>query len=462
MTKPTVLVVDDDEAIRVQCRWALSADYDVLLAADRATAIETFRAQRPALSLLDLGLPPDPDQPEEGLATLAAIRGLDNLAKVIVVSGLGQHEASIRAVGEGACGYLSKPLNMQELKLLLRQWIELALLEREYHERHLCHGPESIEGIQGASPRMQEVLAIIHKVAATDVPVLILGENGTGRQTAARAIHRLSGRREGVFLDVDCGALDGDLLDRELFGEALDSTAGDPPRRPGRFEQAAGGTLYLRQVDQLPLPLQLRLFRFLQHNAIEPVGGGNPIPVDVRLIAAARGELAQLRQAGRFRDDLYYRLAVVVIHMPALRERRQDIVPLAETFLRQFAGQYGKEPLRLDAGATRVLERYPWPGNVRELQNCLRRAVIVAEGGLLCDQDLDLQCPAPSTPIPTTGLKAARRETEREMVLQALHKHHDKIAPAAAELGITRPTFYALMHKLGITRPTGSGADSCP
>lgn len=448
--KPRILIIEDDEAIRSQLKWALAEDYEVLLAQDRVSAVDTFRTKKPEVALLDLGLPPHIDDPSEGLAVLTSIRSLDRSAKVIVVSGLTGREAALRAVGEGAHDFLHKPVEIAELRSLVRHCQHVAALEREYQELQQDSRSDTVEVLVGDSLLMKEVFACIRKVAATHAQVLILGESGSGKETAARAIHRQSDRSGAPFMAIDCDALPEDLIESELFGQETDPITGTHLERPGRIELAAGGTLFLDAVGELPPCLQVKLLRFLQDQVVERVGGRESICLDTRIIAGANADLTKDVPAAKFRGDLYYRLAVVVIRMPALREHKEDIRLLAQAFLQRFAAQYGKQAVRIDPAALRTMEQYSWPGNVRELENCVRRAVILSEGDCLHVQDFDV--PAPTTPAEAGDLRGARQNAERETILRALRRHHDKISPAAEELGISRPTFYALMAKLGIQR----------
>ncbi len=467
--KPTLLIVDDDEEIRTQMKWALTQDYDVLLAEDRPTALETFRSTHPALTLLDLGLPPRPSDPEEGFAALSEIVGLDRTAKIIVVTGQAEKQNALRAVGEGAYDFLCKPVQMDELKLLLKRCLYLADLEREYRELQQSQAIDGFEGMLGASPSMQQVLttdgfegmlgaspsmqkvfAAVRKVATTDAPVLLLGESGTGKEMVALAIHRRSARKDGPFVAINCSAIPETLLESELFGHEKGAFTGAHQQRKGRIESAAGGTLFLDEIGELPAELQVKLLRFLQEQRLQRVGGRQDIEIDARVIAATNADLKEAIQHETFREDLYYRLAVVVIGLPPLRDRADDIRLLAQTFLQRSAAQAAKEHLAFDHEALRALDRHPWPGNVRELENRVKRAVIMTDGKRVTAQDLELA----GTPaaLPGASLKEAREAVEREMIQQALRRHSGKIAPAAAELGVSRPTFYELMEKLAIKR----------
>jgi two-component system NtrC family response regulator len=448
--KPSLLIVDDDEEIRSQMKWALVSEYDVALADDRQAALTTFRERRPEVVLLDLGLPPHPNEPTEGLAILSELLALDSLAKIIIISGQSERENALQAVANGAYDFLCKPVETDELRIILRRAVHVARLEREYRDlqRQLAH--DTFEGMLGTSAKMQEVFATIRKVSTTNAPVLILGESGTGKEMAAQAIHRRSARRDGPFVAINCGAIPENLLESELFGHEKGAFTGAHIQRPGRIESAEGGTLFLDEIGDLPPALQVKLLRFLQEQTIERVGGRTTLSVDARVIAATNADLSRLQADGRFREDLYYRLAVVVIKLPPLRERDGDIALLAQAMLQKFAAENQRGALKFTKEALRALEHHVWPGNVRELDNRVRRAVIMAEGNRVTPADLELECA--TNPQPTRSLKEAREALERELIQQALRKHGGKIAPAAQELGISRPTLYELMDKLGLRR----------
>jgi two-component system NtrC family response regulator len=449
--KPKLLIVDDDEGIRTQLRWALASDYEVQLAEDRTTATEQFRAFRPPVVLLDLGLPPHASTPDEGLATLSDLLALDGLAKVVIISGQGEKENALQAVGAGAYDFLGKPVEMDGLKLLLKRCFHVAQLEREYREMQQRFRGESFEGMLGTSPRMEAVFDSIRKVATTDAPVLLLGESGTGKEMAAQAIHQRSARKDGPFAAINCSAIPETLLESELFGHEKGAFTGAHIQRKGRIENSNGGTLFLDEIGEIPLPLQVKLLRFLQEQTIERVGGRQEIQVDTRVIAATNADLPKGLTDGTFREDLYYRLAVVQIILPPLRDRENDVNLLAQSFLQQFATQGGKTGLAFRPEAIHAIQQHSWPGNVRELQNRVRRAVIMSEGKRLTVQDLDLAQPEDAPP--GTSLKEARETLERKMIQQALKKHSGNITAAAVELGISRPTFYELMEKLGVQKP---------
>jgi two-component system NtrC family response regulator len=448
--KPKLLIVEDDEEIRTQMRWALTADYTVTIAGDRPTAIEQFRTVKPAVVLLDLGLPPHPGTPEEGLATLTELLSIDRATKVVIVSGQGEKGPAMTAVGLGAYDFVNKPADLDELRLLLKRCFHVAQLEREYRQMQEALGGGSFEGLLGSGARMQTVFDSIRKVATAEAPVLILGESGTGKEVTARAIHQRSGRRDGPFVAINCSAIPESLIESELFGHEKGAFTGAHTQRKGRIEQAEGGTLFLDEIGEVPLPIQVKLLRFLQERVIERVGGRQSIDIDARVLAATNADLKKGMATGTFREDLFYRLAVVQIVLPPLRDRNDDVLLLAQAFLKRFGEENHKTGLLFGADAVRAIRQHPWPGNVRELQNRVRRAVIMSEGKRLVPADLELE--ATSGPTAGSTLKEARERLEAEMIRAALQRNGGKITGAALELGISRPTLYELMDKLSIAK----------
>ena len=449
--KPKILIVDDDEAIRTQMKWALSEHYEVHFAEDRKAAGEGFEVNSPAVTLLDLGLPPRPNECDEGLAVLSDILAIDNTAKVIIISGQGEKQNAIEAVGAGAYDFLCKPVEMEELRLLIRRCIHVVELEKEYHKLQQSRRSDVFEDMLGTSPQMQAVFDLIRKVAGTNAPVLLLGESGTGKEMAAAAIHRCSARKDGPFVAINCNAIPENLLESELFGHEKGSFTGAHVQRKGLLETANGGTLFLDEIGELPPAIQVKLLRFLQEQRLQRVGGRQEIQVDTRLVAATNADLKELINSGKFREDLYFRLAVVTIRLLPLRERGEDIVFLAREFLQRYAGQNGQK-IVFAPDALRAMNRYSWPGNVRELQNRVKRGVIMASGSRVSAKDLELDHDNGLAASSATTLRQARENVEREMVKQALKKNSGKITSAAADLGISRPTLYELMEKLGISK----------
>ena len=390
----SLLIVEDDEDVRTQMKWALAAECDVTLAADRESALAELRENRPPVMVLDLGLPPHPASVEEGFAVLSEALAVDPFLKVVIVTGRAEKEHALKAVSGGAYDILYKPIDIIELRTVLRRAQHVSMLERENAELQQRQQDEAFEGMLGTSPKMQEVFATVRKVAGTDVPVLITGESGTGKELVAQAIHRQSQYRKGPFMVINCGAIPENLLESELFGHEKGAYTGAHVQRKGRFELADGGTLFLDEIGELSLPLQVKLLRFLQEQVIERVGGRDQIRVDVRIVAATNKDLRQAMQDGKFREDLFFRLSVVSIYLPTLREREDDIQLLAHAFLQRAVKENRKKITGFTQQAVAAIAAYPWPGNVRELENRVKRAVIMAEGRKVKPVDLELEEPA--------------------------------------------------------------------
>jgi two-component system, NtrC family, response regulator len=448
--KPLLLIVDDDEEIRTQLRWSLADDYSLLQAGDREEAMQCIRERKPSVVLLDLGLPPRQGDPEEGLAALRDILQADRSTKVIIASGQNERAHALRAIGSGAYDFLSKPVALEELKAVLRRCFHVASLERDHRLLQRRAAVPGFGGMLGACPAMQTAFNAIRKVGASDAPVLILGESGTGKELAARAIHDQSSRRGGPFVALNCSAIPETLLESTLFGHEKGAFTGAHAQQKGRVEQAEGGTLFLDEIGDVPLPVQVKLLRFLQEKTLERVGGRGELTVNARVVAATNVDLEAAMRQGRFREDFFYRLAVVRIALPPLRQRGSDLQLLAEAFLENSARDYGREPLSFGQDALEALGAHPWPGNVRELQNRIRRAAIMAESARLTAADLELAPPAGDAAL---TLDEARADLERRLAAAALRRHNGKIAPAAAELGISRPTLYELIARHGLGRP---------
>jgi two-component system NtrC family response regulator len=446
--KPKLLIVDDDEDLRTQMRWALAGDYEVILAGDRLAALEILRAQRPALVTLDLGLPPDAGGASEGFAALTQIQRLPEPPKVVVITGREEREHALRAVEQGAFDYFCKPIQAEELKVVLRRALQRHLIEQETRELQR-RDRQGLDDMIGGSPAMLDVFAAIRKVAPSDATVLILGESGTGKELVARAIHRLSTRQRGAFVAINCGAIPDNLLESELFGHEKGAFTGAHVQRKGRIEMAHGGTLFLDEIGDLSLPMQVKLLRFLQERRIERVGGRQEIPVDVRVLSATNASLKEAMRAGRFREDLFYRIGVVTVSLPPLRERGEDVTVLASAFLERSAAEAQRRVPGFTREALAAVQAYSWPGNVRELENRVKRAVVMAEGARITAADLELDAAAP---LEGRGLRDVRAQLERETIQRTLSRHGGNVSRTAAELGLSRPTLYTLMEKLGIAR----------
>ena len=448
ITKPRLLVVDDDADLRGQMRWALADEFEVSLAGDREEALARSRDDQPAVITLDLGLPPHPGGVEEGFATLEALRFADAAAKVVVITGREERAHALRAVDQGAYDFFVKPIDVEELKVVLRRALKLHALERENRELRQ-QTASTFEGMLGTSPRIQEVFASIRKVATVDAPVLILGESGTGKELAAHAVHRLGPRASGPFVPINCGAIPEALLESELFGHEKGSFTGAHAQRRGRIETAHGGTLFLDEIGELPTALQVKLLRFLQDHKVERIGGRATIAVDVRVVTATNADLPKLLAEGRFREDLYYRIGVVTLQLPPLRDREDDVVLIAETFVRRYAAEAGRKLTGFTRDAIAAIRAHAWPGNVRELENRARRAAVMAEGPRISAADLELERGATSA---RQGLRELRAGLERDTIKAALKRNRGNISQTATELGISRPTLYGLLSKFGIER----------
>jgi two-component system, NtrC family, response regulator len=452
LDRPRILIVEDDEAIRSQLKWALCDEYDVFLAGNRAEALERVGRESPPLVLLDLGLPPSPRTADEGIRCLRDILRIDASVKVIVVTGNQERENALKAIEQGAFDYFLKPAEMEELKVVLKRALHLAGLEREGAFLNEVTSRREFVEIIGESPRMKRIFTIIRKVAATDAPVLIEGESGTGKELIAKAIHRAGdGARKGPFVAINCGAIPENLLESELFGHEKGSFTGADAQRKGKIEYAAGGTLFLDEIGELPLMLQVKILRFLQEYEIERIGGREAIRVNVRVIAATNRDLEKEVRGGRFREDLYYRLGVVAIKVPPLRERDDDVAALADYFLKKASAQYGRPIAGFTADALSALRSYSWPGNVRELENRIRRAVIMSEKRLLAPEDLNLSGSPDASPPDT--LRDVRSQVERDHIRRILARNSWNISRAASELDVSRPTLHDLIRKYRIRRP---------
>ncbi|MGH7309009.1 MAG: PEP-CTERM-box response regulator transcription factor [Candidatus Rokuibacteriota bacterium] len=445
MQRPKALIVEDDPQMSRQLAIGLGDEFDVMTAGDRTTALALLRREEPHVILLDLGLPPSPESPEEGLRFLEELRGEATSRRVIVYTGHGQRHHVLRALSFGVRDVLSKPFDLDALKLVMHRtcWVneaeqELALARRDTE-------PQDEEMI-GTSPAIRQVFGSIRKVATTDVPVLLVGESGTGKELTAKALHERSGRKDGPFIPINCGAIPETLLEAELFGYEKGAFTGATHARKGKLEYAQRGTLFLDEVGEMSLALQVKLLRFLQDRTIERVGGRQPIEVDARIVAATNVDLRRALEAGTFREDLYYRLSVVTITLPPLRDRGEDAVLIAQIFFKRLCEQMRKRLKGFTKEAIRAIETYPWPGNVRELSNKVRRAVAMADGTSITPEDLDLPFDG-SHVAQAVSLREARDRLEAEMIAQTLVRHDGNLSRVAEELKISRPTLYALLRK---------------
>jgi two-component system NtrC family response regulator len=444
--KPKLLIIEDDEGLQRQLRWAYD-DYEVLVASDRNAAIDLLRSQEPAVVTLDLGLPPDPDGVTEGFAALETILALKPDTKVIVASGHGARESALRAIGSGAYDFYQKPVDIDQLGLIVRRAFQLHGIEAENRrlEERVGDDRTILGTIITAAPEMLKIARTIERVANAGVSVMLLGASGTGKELLARGLHRASGRRDGAFVAINCAAIPENLLEAELFGYEKGAFTGAIKTTEGKIELAQGGTLFLDEVGDIPLPLQVKLLRFLQERVIERIGGRKQISVDTRIVCATHQNLEEMIKAATFREDLYYRLAEIVVRIPTLAERHGDATLLAKHFLNRFAQEMNPHVKGFAPGALTAINDWAWPGNVRELENRMKRAVIMTEGKLIAAGDLDLdEGDEDAMPV---NLKAAREEADRKAIRQALARTENNISNAAKLLGISRPTLYDLLKQ---------------
>ena len=441
-----LLVVEDDEGLQRQLKWAYDG-YQVICAGNREQAIEMVRAYEPAVVTLDLGLPPDPDGTDEGFATLAEILRLKPDTKVIVATGHGARESATRAVAMGAYDFYKKPVDIDELGLIVARAFHLHEIEDENRRLESGAGATVLGSIITAAPEMMKVAKTIERVASADVAVMLLGASGTGKELLARALHEKSARK-GEFVPINCAAIPENLLEAELFGYERGAFTGAVKSNVGKIELAQGGTLFLDEVGDIPLPLQVKLLRFLQERVIERIGGRQPIAVDTRIVCATHQDLEAMIADGRFREDLYYRLAEIVVKIPSLAERSGDAVLLARHFVKRFGRELNSDAQSLSPEAIEAVDAHGWPGNVRELENRIKRAVIMADGKSVTAGDLDLQAAVvPSDDVLPINLRAAREVADRKAIRQAMSRTDNNISGAAKLLGISRPTLYDLLKQ---------------
>jgi len=447
-TERPLLIVDDDPGLLRQLRWAFS-DHKVYPASTRQEAADLVRKDPVPVAIVDLGLPPDPDGASEGLAILADILAIAPATKVIIATGNETREHALEAIALGAYDFYQKPIDIDVLQLIVTRAERIFDLEAENRRLLEATAASPIDGI-ASSPEMLGVLRNIEKMAPTDVAVLLRGESGTGKELLARAVHKLSARAREPFVPINCAAIPETLLESELFGHEKGAFTGALKQTIGRIESADRGTLFLDEIGDVPLPMQVKLLRFLQDQVVERIGGRSPVQVDVRIVCATNQDLNLMMAEGRFREDLYYRLNEVTVQVPPLRERAADGVVLASFFLSRFAAEYGRLARGFSATALAALRGHPWPGNVRELENRVKRAIVVTDGPLLSAADLGLAAPGEDTQSLT--IRDARARAEREVLQLALAQAGSNLSKAAKLLGTSRPTLYDLMrqHRIGL------------
>ena len=446
--KPKLLVVEDDSGLQAQLKWAYE-DFEVIPATYREEALAALRMHSPAVVTLDLGLPPDPDGTSEGFAVLDAIMAMKPDTKVIVASGHDARESALQAIERGVYDFYAKPVDIDELGLIVRRAFGLHRIEAE--NRRLAASVGSDRTVLGtmitAAPEMLKVARTIERVASTSASVMLLGASGTGKELLAKGLHERSDRAARPFIAINCAAIPETLLESELFGHEKGAFTGAIRTVEGKIEQADGGTLFLDEVGDIPLALQVKLLRFLQERTIERIGGRKPIAVDTRIVCATHQDLDRMIADGTFRDDLFYRLAEIVVKIPALSERTGDAVLLAKAFLARFAAKMNPAVKGFAADALAAIDEWSWPGNVRELENRVKRAVIMADAKLVSAEDLDLDGNDGEDSELPLNLKSARERVDRKVIRRALARSEGNISSSAKLLGISRPTLYDLLKQ---------------
>ncbi len=442
-----LLIVEDDPALQKQMCWAFD-QYETIVASDRESAVAMVRRHEPAVVTMDLGLPPRPDDPTEGLQLLEDLHGLAPDTKVIVLTGQNDRANALKAIALGAYDFCEKPFDPVILTLMIERAFRVRSLQEENRRlQSLQHAP-AMSGIVTRDPGMQKICRIVEKIAPTSATLLILGESGTGKELLARALHDLSLRHANRFVALNCAAIPETLLESELFGYEKGAFTGAAKQTLGKIETAHGGTLFLDEIGDLSLALQVKLLRFLQERVIERIGGRQEIPIDVRIVCATNQNLKDLTAAGKFRDDLYYRLAEIVLEVPPLRARKGDAALLAHTFIHRFELEQRRGSMTLLPDAVAAIESYGWPGNVRELENVMRRAVIMADGKGISGADIGIAPEMQETA--QLNLRQVRDEAERNAVLRVLGRVNGNLSKAADLLGVSRPTLYELIHRFGL------------
>ncbi len=440
-----LVVIEDDPGMQSQLKWGFDS-YDVVIAGSRAEGVAALRRHEPCVILLDLGLPPDPENASEGLAALEEILSLAPHTKVIVVTGNDDRSNAVKAISMGAFDFYQKPIDLDILTLIVSRAFHVYDLEKE--NRLLSRmGKSALSGMISASPEMQKTCKVVEKIAPTNATVLVLGESGTGKELIAKALHDLSPRAGERFVAINCAAIPENLLESELFGYEKGAFTGAAKQTIGKIEHADGGTLFLDEIGDMPSLLQTKMLRFLQERIVERVGGRKEISVDVRVVCATHQNIEELISAGEFREDLYYRISEITVKIPALRDRSGDAVVLARHFLTKYANEMGSVVKGFSADALQGIEQHAWKGNVRELENRVKRAVIMADGASISCEDLELMEPDAAPSAVLLNLRQVREKAELAALQQAMAMCNENISQTAEMLGVSRPTLYDLLDK---------------
>jgi two-component system NtrC family response regulator len=451
--KKKLLVIEDEHSVAKQLRWGLGKEYEITTVPDAGQARPLLASGVFPVATLDLGLPPHPDTPRQGFELLEEISSLAPHTRVIVITGNAEEENAIKAIALGAADFCAKPIDLKILRIILSRTFKIHELEEATRrlQRQTCQSG-SLCGMLGISPVMNKVFERLEHVSKTDYPVLITGDTGTGKEMAARAVHSLSQRAEKPLIIINCGAIPENLLESELFGHEKGAFTGAAARKIGKFEQADQGTIFLDEIGELPLLLQVKILRFLQEPTIERLGGIKTIALNVRIIAATNINLEDAVNQGTFREDLFYRLNVVPLRVPALNERPDDTLLLAHNFLLEETRKLQRGQTNFSPAAIAALTAHDWPGNVRELQNRIRRALGTTMDRVITPVDLGLQeLPMKQEEPKLSTLKEAREAAEKNAVRRALALSGDNISQAAKLLEISRPTLHDLLKKHAIS-----------
>lgn len=442
---PKLLIIEDDKGLQSQLRWHFD-QYDVAVASSRNEAIAAVRLNEPAVILQDLGLPPDSEGVEEGFQCIREISALRPEAKIIVMTGNSDYENAVRAVAMGAYDFYQKPVNAETLNLILQRAFHIYKLEEQYRtEEESRQAP--LHDVIAGDPSMLKVCRMIEKLAPSNVTLTLTGESGTGKEVLTKALHKLSPRKKNKLVAINCAAVPENLMEAELFGYEKGAFTGAVKRTPGKVEMAHEGTLFLDEIGDMPLVLQAKLLRFLQERIIERVGGREEIAIDVRVVCATNKNLLAMTKESTFREDLYYRICEMEIHIPPLRERHGDKLLLARHFLKTYNKQNNSSVSGFSPEAVDTIDSYEWPGNIRELENRVKRSLVMCDDKLITSDDLGLHHHE-STFL---NLRQVRHQAEKSAIIRALGMTESNISAASKLLGVTRPTLYDLMKKYSIS-----------
>ncbi len=457
--KKDLLIIEDEPSLSKQLKWGLRQLYNVTTAGNVKKARQLLKTTFFPVITLDLGLPPSPDTPKEGFRLLEAMPALAPYTKVIVTTGNDEQDNAIKAISLGAVDFCAKPIDLDILKIILERTFKISELEKETRRSEQLEEVEhSLCGMYGKSQVMKSLFGYIRQISDTDYPVLIQGESGTGKEMVANAIHQLSSRSNQPLVAINCAAIPENLLESELFGHEKGSFTGADVFKIGRFEMAHNGTVFLDEIGDMPMGLQVKLLRFLQEDTIERVGGTETLKLNVRILAATNVNIQDAVLKGRFREDLFFRLNVVPINIPPLRKRPEDILFLVNLFMEQESGNLKRADISLSKSAKKALKKHSWSGNVRELQNRLRRALASLEGNFITPEELGLVDSSPedseqdeiSAETTVITLKNARIEAERHAIRAAMAAAGNNISKAAKLLKTSRPTLHNLLKKYNL------------